>query len=134
MDTVRTGMSTVQAAQQLLSERRGSNNAPVQNTSVSFEQVLFQTQHKEVKTGEVKFSKHADARLVERDIQLTKNQMQRLNEGTDKAGAKGIKDSLVILDNFAFIVNTRSKTVITAMDQNYEEENIYTNIDGAVIV
>lgn len=133
MDTVRTGISTVQAAGQLLAGRHGSSNAPVQNNTVTFEQVLFQAQNKE-KAGELKFSKHADARLAQRDIQLTKDQMLRLNEGADKASAKGIKDSLVILDNFAFIVNTRSKTVITAMDQNYEEENIYTNIDGAVIV
>lgn len=134
MDTVRTGISTVQAAEQLLAGKQRSNNAPVQNNTVTFEQVLFQAQNKAEKNGELKFSKHADARLAERDIQLTKDQMLRLNEGADKASAKGIKDSLVILDNFAFIVNTRSKTVITAMNQNYEEENIYTNIDGAVIV
>ena len=60
--------------------------------------------------------------------------MKRLESGIDKAGAKGIKESLVILDNYAFIVNTGNNTVITAMNQELEEDNIYTNIDGAVII
>ena len=53
--------------------------------------------------------------------------MQRANE-------KGIKDSLVIMDKLAFIVNVPSATVVTAMDQLDNSENIFTNIDGAVIV
>lgn len=135
MDTVRTGISTVQAAEQLLSGKRRGTNAPVRDTgAVSFEQVLLQTRKAVQDVGELKFSKHADARLAERDIRLTENQMLRLNEGADKASAKGIRDSLVILDNLAFIVNTPSRTVITAMDQNYGQDNVYTNIDGAVII
>ena len=46
----------------------------------------------------------------------------------------GIRESLVILDSLAFIVNVPSKTVVTAMDQSESESNIFTNIDGAVIV
>ena len=57
-----------------------------------------------------------------------------MNEGTQKAGLKGIRESLVIMDDLAFIVNTKSKTVVTAMDQNNSEDNIFTNIDGAVII
>jgi len=86
------------------------------------------------RTGAVKFSKHAGERLEERDIQLTDEQMARLTEGTDKAISKGIKESLVIVDDLSFIVNTKNRTVITAMDQNNNEDNIYTNIDGAVII
>ena len=84
--------------------------------------------------SKLKFTKHAGERLDERDIQLTSEQMNRLEEGTDKASSKGIKESLILMDNMAFIVNTQSKTVITAMDQNNNENNIYTNIDGAVII
>ena len=60
--------------------------------------------------------------------------LERLNDGTKKAGEKGIKDSLVLVDQLAFIVNTKSNTVITAMDQTETDENIFTNIDGAVII
>lgn len=82
----------------------------------------------------VKFSKHADTRLRQRDIQLTDEQISRLNEGTQKASLKGIKESLVLLDDLAFIVNTENKIVVTAMSQEANDENIYTNIDGAVII
>ena len=58
----------------------------------------------------------------------------RLQDGMEKANAKGIKDSLVLMDKLAFIVNVPSSTVVTAMDQNETSENIFTNIDGAVIV
>lgn len=85
-------------------------------------------------TNEVKFSKHAASRLVDRNIELTKEQVERLNLGMARAGAKGINDSLVIVDSLAFIVNVPNHTVITAMDQTDADENIFTNIDGAVII
>jgi flagellar operon protein len=84
--------------------------------------------------GELKFSKHAANRLADRNIRLTDEQMGRLSDGTQKAGAKGIKESLVIVDQLAFIVNIPNRTVVTAMDQAETEENIFTNIDGAVIM
>jgi len=83
---------------------------------------------------ELKFSKHAGERLADRDITLTEEQLTRLEDGAHKAGAKGIKESLVLMDGMAFIINTKSNTVITAMNQAGAEENIYTNIDGAVII
>ena len=51
-----------------------------------------------------------------------------------KAGEKGIRESLVLVDQLAFIVNVKNNTVITAMDQTETDENIFTNIDGAVIM
>ena len=83
--------------------------------------------------NEVKFSKHAMTRLDNRNISLTEVQMERLNEGARKAGEKGIKESLVLVDELAFIVNVENKTVVTAMNQGNNDENIFTNIDGAVI-
>lgn len=82
----------------------------------------------------LKFSKHAGARLADRDISLTDEQLKRLEEGTKKAGAKGINESLVLMDNMAFIVNIKNNTVITAMNQQETNEQVYTNIDGAVII
>ena len=99
---------------------------------MSFEEI-FQKQQIAQK-GEVKFSKHAVNRLNDRNIELTQNQLERLNDAAKKAGEKGIKDSLVLVDELAFIVNTKSNTVITAMDQTETTENIFTNIDGAVII
>lgn len=99
---------------------------------LSFEEIWKQ------KTGEVnseiRFSKHASNRLADRNLTLSENQLNRLSEGLKKAGEKGIRESLVMVDQLAFIVNVPSNTVITAMDQAQARENVFTNIDGAVIV
>lgn len=99
--------------------------------TISFQDILA---HKAQERMPLKFSKHAANRLADRNIELTNEQMDRLAMGTRKAGVKGIKDSLVMVDDLAFIVNIPNKTVVTAMDQSQAEENIFTNIDGAVIV
>ena len=99
----------------------------------SFQDALLEAMDSSRETT-LKFSKHASNRLADRNIELTKEQMDRLTEGTNKAGSKGIKDSLVMVDHLAFIVNIPKNTVITAMDQSQADENIFTNIDGAVIV
>jgi flagellar operon protein len=82
---------------------------------------------------EIKFSRHAQNRLAERNISLTDAQLNRLQEGTEKAGGKGLQEPLVLIDNLAFIVSTKNNTVITAMESSGTQENIFTNIDGAVI-
>lgn len=99
---------------------------------VSFQDVLAQKAQEAGGKESLKFSKHAFHRLADRNIELTMEQMDRLAEGTQKAGAKGIRDSLVMVDNLAFIVNIPNKTVITALDQEQADDKIFTNIDGAV--
>jgi flagellar operon protein len=65
---------------------------------------------------------------------LNDEQMLRLNNGVMQAKEKSINESLVMMDNIAFIVNIKNNTVITAIDQATNDSNIFTNIDGAVIV
>ena len=101
---------------------------------ISFQDVLNKTAQDAERKTEVKFSKHAVNRLAERNIELTDRQMERLREGAMKAGAKGIHESLVLVDQLAFIVNVPNHTVVTAMNQTETTENVFTNIDGAVIV
>ncbi len=98
---------------------------------VSFQEVL---QSRVRADDNLRFSKHASARLEQRGIDLTDGQLERLMDGTRRAGQKGIRDSLVIVDELAFIVNIPNSTVVTAMDSKDAVENIFTNIDGAVIM
>lgn len=102
------------------------------NNSKSFSDILISKQF-ETKELPVKFSKHAANRLSDRNIELSVNQIDRLNAGTQKAQQKGINESLVLIDQLAFIVNTKNNTVITAMDSDSSDDNVFTNIDGAVI-
>ncbi len=110
-----------------------SGNLGRQAEGLSFEQIFSQKAQIGGQTGELKFSKHAVNRLAERNLSLSEQQLARLVEGTDKASGKGIKEPLVLIDDMAFIVSTGSRTVITAMGSGNTEENIFTNIDGAVI-
>ena len=110
---------------QILNQKPVNNSA---NTSdLSFEDILKSKQ-------EIKFSKHASMRLSERNISLTAEQNQRLQNGVEAASEKGIKESLVLVDSLAFIVNVPNNTVVTAMDKKETNNNVFTNIDGAVIM
>lgn len=100
---------------------------------LTFREVLQQSSAQKAETGELKFSKHALSRLSDRNITLDTEQLKRLQAGAEKAGEKGIRDSLVMVDRLAFIVNIPNRTVVTAMDSTATEENIFTNINGAVI-
>ena len=122
--------SIQQVAGTYLNKAQGSQSTD-KLKETSFNELLQQ----KVKESEgLKFSKHAHARINSRQINITEEQMQRLQNGANKAGEKGIKESLVLVDSLAFIVNTKQNTVITAMNQQEADENIYTNIDGAVII
>ena len=102
---------------------------------VPFEEILRQKQAQNVmEQSELKFSKHAVSRLSDRNIALTDAQNVRLENGVKQASEKGITESLVLVDSLAFIVNVPNKTVVTAMDQTETNSNIFTNIDGAVII
>ena len=131
MEKITNQFSSIeQVTSQYLNNKTVNNTS--QSTDVSFEDVLRQTAL-ERETG-LKFSKHASMRLNERDIILTQNQSTRLENGVDAASKKGINDSIVLVDNLAFIVNVPNKTVVTAMDQTETNSNVFTNIDGAVIM
>lgn len=104
-----------------------------QSQSLSFEEILKQKQDV-AESSELKFSKHAAMRLADRNINLSEEQSERLESGVQKADEKGIRESLVIVDSLAFIVNVPNRTVVTAIDRMESTDNIYTNIDGAVIM
>ena len=80
----------------------------------------------------IKFSNHATKRIESRELQLSNEDMNKLNDAVNRAEAKGAKDSLVMMDKRAFIVNIPNKTVITAVDVEKSSENIFTNIDSVV--
>ena len=94
----------------------------------SFAQVL------ENKGQEVKLSAHAQARLKSRNIAFDPARQAKLTAAVDKAAAKGSRESLVLMDDVAFVVSVRNRTVITAVDGQSMKDNVFTNIDSAVIV
>lgn len=111
-----------------------SSSSQIREQEISFQQILEQANERKLQTETVTFSKHANERLTSRNINLDAEQMERLNKGIMQAKEKSINESLVMMDNIAFIVNIKNNTVVTAMDQSSNDSNIFTNIDGAVIV
>lgn len=100
-------------------------------SGADFDQLL----QKEVRKQEgVRFSAHAVKRLESRHINLSENQQARLNDAVNQAKDKGLKDSLILMNQLALVVNVRNRTVITAMDSSQMNGGIFTNIDGAMII
>jgi flagellar operon protein len=85
-------------------------------------------------TAGIKFSAHATQRLRERQIQFDPETLAKMNDALTKADSKGVQDTLMLTDKAALIVNVPNRTVVTAMDRNNLTGNIFTNIDGAVII
>ena len=103
-------------------------NNKVSNTNKTFKEIF----ENKTENANILFSKHASMRLNSRNLQLSNAQIKRVEDGIKRAEEKGIRDSLVLVDNIALLVNIKNKTVVTAIDN--DSEKVYTNIDGAVIV
>jgi len=92
----------------------------------SFDEIFNQELEK------IKFSSHAMKRLESRNIQFSEAEMNKIQAAVERAESKGSKDSLVMVDDTALIVNIPNKTVVTAMQVSKENENVFTNIDSVV--
>jgi flagellar operon protein len=121
---------TIQSSQGLISSATSGStktNSPKVNKDVetSFAETLSQTQN-------VRFSNHAQKRLEARNINLTDDGISRLSNAVDKAEKRGGKESLVMVDDMAFIVNVRDRLVVTALDSKNRGEGVFTQIDSVV--
>ena len=81
----------------------------------------------------LRFSGHALDRIERRGIPLDEQALARLQGGVSAAAAKGSRESLVLVDDTAFVVSVRNRTVVTAVDREHMKEQVFTNIDSAVI-
>ena len=113
---------------------KGAEKHDATTPEVRFESILFEKSQAVMPRQDLRFSKHAALRLEDRNISLSDEQMARLNNGARKASEKGIKESLVIVDSLAFIVNVPNNTVVTALERTESDDSVFTNIDGAVII
>ncbi|AIQ13346.1 TIGR02530 family flagellar biosynthesis protein [Paenibacillus durus] len=102
------------------------NNNGSSSGSTSFETVLQRNM--------LKFSNHAAKRLEQRGIQLGSKQLDQISSAVEQAAAKGSKESLILLKDLALIVSVANRTVVTAIDGNSMKDNVFTQIDSAVII
>jgi flagellar operon protein len=108
----------------LLQPKASLNKVP--QNGQSFQQIF--------KDKMVRLSHHAEQRLEQRGIQLQPEQMAKIESAIDKAAAKGAKDSLILFKDMAFIVNVKNRTIVTALDSSSMQDNVFTQIDSAVVI
>lgn len=104
----------------------------IPNQGPSFQEIFskqIQPQQKELR-----FSAHAVQRLNSRGIELATNEIQQLNQAVDRAASKGSRDSMILMNDYAFIVNVPNRTVITAVDKASMSDHVFTQIDSAIIL
>ena len=115
----------------------GRPNTDAKAAGPSFDQVLQKsgdTLAVSAARAGIKFSGHAQTRLASRQITLSDSDVARLGQAMTKAATKGAKDSLVLMDKTAFVVSVANRTVITAVASDTLKDNIFTNIDSAMIL
>lgn len=88
----------------------------------------------EERLEELWISQHARQRLESSKVKMTEDDWERVRRAVDKAASKGARESLVLMDNLALVISVKNRTVITAVDDYRMKENIFTNIDSAVII
>lgn len=100
-------------------------------TKDSFKNIL----ESEIQTqNEIRFSAHAVNRLEQRQLKFSDEQMKKITQAVNKAADKGAKEALILSQDMALIVNIKNRTIITAMDKAGMQENVFTNIDSAIVV
>lgn len=107
---------------------------PVKTGTATGEPSFSDILQSQLATSKVEFSKHATARVVERNIPISPANLQRLNSGVELARQKGLNDTLILIDTTAYLVSVKNSKVITTVSGDELTGNVFTNIDGTVII
>lgn len=100
----------------------------------TFQQYLTESLAHTAKGTALTFSQHAVNRLRERGISLEPAQIERLESAVQKAASKGARESLILMDNVAYVVSIVNRKIITAVDDGNMKNHVFTNIDSAIFV
>lgn len=91
-------------------------------------------EHFQVAQQELKISKHASERMQKRGIEISESEWQQVTERVLEARQKGVKQPLVLLEQAALVVSAKNSTVITALDRTEAKSQLFTNIDGTIVL
>lgn len=105
-----------------------------QSTSNIAKQSFLAHLQEATKQQELKVSKHANDRIVERNIAISEQEWQAVSDKVFEARSKGVNQPLVLMDQAALIISAKNATVITAMDRTEAKQQLFTNIDGTIVL
>lgn len=123
-----TADAVIRQAEKVISGQKTEAAKRSESNGLSFRDVMDQQMHA------ISFSKHANHRAIERNIQMTDADLSRLGNACEQAREKGVKDALIMMNDSAFIVNAPNRIVVTVIDKKEMQSNVITNIDGAVFL
>lgn len=106
----------------------------VKQSAVQAPKQSFIDHLKQASAQQLKISKHASERLNERNISISEGEWQQITEKVFEAKDKGVNQPLVLLDQAALVVSAKNATVITALDRTEAKQQLFTNIDGTIII
>lgn len=121
----RFGIGAVQPGAQQPVKPAGTPQGP------GFQELLESQLHRQ---EDLKFSAHAMERIRHRGLPLSPQDLNRLKSGVNQISEKGGQESVVLMDNTAYVVSVKNRTVITAIGGEQMRNNVFTKIDSAVIV
>jgi len=108
-----------------------ATNTETKKTEVSFKDLLEKQINKQ---ESFVISNHASERLKQRNISFNEADMKIINEGINKAEAKGCQQSLILYKSAALVTSIKNRTIITAVDKESSQGNVFTNIDSVIML
>lgn len=109
----------------------GKTKTQEEGSKSAFKELLEQ---KLAEESQVSFSRHAMERVVERGVDVSSGNIERLNQGVKLAEEKGLKEPLILLDSTAYVVNVKNNKVVTVVNEDSLKGTVFTNIDGTVMI
>jgi flagellar operon protein len=97
-------------------------------------EALLKGQEVKPEESSLKVSSHALKRLEERNIEMDSSEYVKLQDAMKKLKSKGGHDSLVITSKAAYVLDVDKGMVVTAVDKNNMNENVFTKIDSTIFM
>lgn len=114
-----------------IQKQKTAGKTSSQEGQPSFQELLEQ---KVKEDSQVEFSRHAMERVMQRNVDVSKENMERLNEGVKLAQNKGLNEPLILVGSTAYVVNVKNNKVITVVNDESLKGTVFTNIDGTVMI
>lgn len=86
------------------------------------------------KEAQMGISKHALRRIEQREIDFDSSEYIKIKDAVAKLRNKGSRDSLLITNKAAYIVDVKNNKLVTAINPSEMNDNIFTKIDSTMFV
>jgi len=86
------------------------------------------------KDNSISFTEKASEIMHEVFGTLTQEQMARLETGLSRLKDEKVTSGIILMDSNAFLMNVKSQTVISTIEKERVQQNVFSNIDAFAVV